>query len=331
MAFSKAQPQQARLKVSIYGPPGSGKTFTTLLMAEGLAKYRGKRIAYVDTEHGTDFYVKDVPERKVHPHAFDIDTVYTRSLAVAGKEIYGLDPAVHGVVIVDSWSHIWEAAIDAYEGTKTSVDSIPMHAWGKIKKPYKALLNHLMGSMYDVFILGRQKNIFGEDSKGDLVKTGVAMKAEGETAYEPHICLRMESERHPDDQNKSRPMLYAEKDRTGILQGHVIPWPNFGTIAPLLPYLGEVQAPADDDEERIAGDHEAMNAMDEAKSKSREAKSTAIFADLSARAAAAKNSDDLGSVGADFKKQKRYIHEVHEAALRELFTAARDRIFPKTA
>jgi len=33
--FGKAAPKQARLKVAIYGPPGSGKTFTSLLMAEG--------------------------------------------------------------------------------------------------------------------------------------------------------------------------------------------------------------------------------------------------------------------------------------------------------
>jgi hypothetical protein len=49
--FRKAKAEQAALKMGIYGPPGPGKTFTSLLMAEGLAKATGKRIAVVDTEH----------------------------------------------------------------------------------------------------------------------------------------------------------------------------------------------------------------------------------------------------------------------------------------
>jgi pantothenate kinase-related protein Tda10 len=56
--FRKAKAEQAALKIGIYGPPGSGKTFTSLLIAEGLGKISGKRVAYVDTERGTDFYAQ---------------------------------------------------------------------------------------------------------------------------------------------------------------------------------------------------------------------------------------------------------------------------------
>ena len=48
--FRKAKAEQAALKVGLYGPPGSGKTFTALLLAEGLAKATKKRVAYVDTD-----------------------------------------------------------------------------------------------------------------------------------------------------------------------------------------------------------------------------------------------------------------------------------------
>ena len=68
------------MKVGMYGPAGSGKTFTALLCAEGLAATTGKRIAFVDTERGTDFYCKEVPSRKPHPEAFDFDALYTKSL-----------------------------------------------------------------------------------------------------------------------------------------------------------------------------------------------------------------------------------------------------------
>jgi hypothetical protein len=64
----------------MYGAPGSGKTFSALLIAEGLAKLSGKRIAYVDTDRGTDFYCKAVPGRRVHPEAFDFDALYSQSI-----------------------------------------------------------------------------------------------------------------------------------------------------------------------------------------------------------------------------------------------------------
>ena len=75
MPFKKADPQQKFLKMGVYGPPGSGKTFTTLQYAEKLAEVTGKRIAFVDTERGTDFYVHKNKARAVHPEAFDFDSV----------------------------------------------------------------------------------------------------------------------------------------------------------------------------------------------------------------------------------------------------------------
>jgi len=39
--------EQAALKMGLYGLAGSGKTFTALLIAEGLAKLNGERIFIV--------------------------------------------------------------------------------------------------------------------------------------------------------------------------------------------------------------------------------------------------------------------------------------------
>src|SRR2546430_9051131 len=45
-----------------------------------ISKVRSKRIAYVDTERGTDFYAQEVKDRQVHPAAFDFDALYTKSI-----------------------------------------------------------------------------------------------------------------------------------------------------------------------------------------------------------------------------------------------------------
>jgi Mrp family chromosome partitioning ATPase len=107
--FRKAKAEQAAVKMGIYGPAGSGKTFTALLLAEGLANITKKRIAYVDTERGTDFYCQPVPDRAVHPDAFDFDAMYTRSIVDINKEVAALDTDVYGVLILDSMSHVWDA------------------------------------------------------------------------------------------------------------------------------------------------------------------------------------------------------------------------------
>jgi hypothetical protein len=262
--FRKAKAEQACLKVSLYGPPGSGKTFSALLMAEGLAKLTQKRIAFVDTERGTDFYAQGVPERAVHPEAFDFDAIYTRSITEINRELRNLKPSEHSVVIVDSITHIWEACKASYAGPKTKIGTLPMHAWGKIKQPYKELMQFLINSPFHVFILGRQGNEFTEDDEtGETKAVGVKMKAESETAYEPHICFRMESVK-PVSRRGSKfaeaiPVMHVEKDRTGVLQGKSIEMPNFHLVCkPLLGLLGAKQAQVQSEEEAAAQDAEAL-------------------------------------------------------------------------
>src|SRR5580765_7412151 len=210
--FRKAKAEQAALKMGLYGPPGSGKTFTALLLAEGLARATGKRVAFVDTERGTDFYSQAVPTRKVHPEAFDFDALYTKSLTEVNEAVKKLKPEEYGVVVIDSITHLWEAAIASYSGRQTSVGSIPMHAWGKIKRPYKELMAFLLSTPMHVFILGRQGTVFETDEETEELKAvGVKMKAEGETPYEPHILIRMEVIRPKKTNEVADIVAYAEK------------------------------------------------------------------------------------------------------------------------
>ena len=53
MAFRKAQRSNAKLRLAITGAAGSGKTYSSLLIAKGL----GGKIAMIDTENGSgDLY-----------------------------------------------------------------------------------------------------------------------------------------------------------------------------------------------------------------------------------------------------------------------------------
>jgi hypothetical protein len=258
--LAKAKGEQAALKMGVYGPPGSGKTFTSLLLAEGLGKVTGKRVAYFDTEHGTDFYCQQVAARAVHPEAFDFDALYTRSLSEVLHAVRSLPPTDYGVIVIDSVTHLWEAAIAAYGGRQTSAGTIPMHAWGKIKRPYLDLMAALLSSPMHVIICGRQKTEYGNDEETDELKAvGVTMRAEGSTAYEPHILIRMESIKPKKTNELTTIVAYAEKDRTGVLAGRSFINPTFDSLCkPLLPLLGATQAQMVSHDETAVIDADAM-------------------------------------------------------------------------
>lgn len=286
--FQKAKSEQAKLKIANYGKAGSGKTLTSLLWAEYLATLDGKRIAYVDTERGTEFYAIAIPERKVHPEAFDFDRLVTTSLMETLEAVESIDPKVHGVVVIDSITHLWEAAQNSYTGPRTSKGGIPIQAWGAIKKPYKRLMSLLLDGDFHAIICGREGVVMDETDDGELRVAGTRMKAEGETPHEPHVLARMWPLRG--DDNTLTIQAFFEKDRSGILTGRTFPWPNGQTIAPLVGYLsGGKQG-------RLQSSEDAA-AIDAAKVEEREAKAEqerlALYGQIGDAIRSAANMDTL--------------------------------------
>lgn len=322
--FRKAKAEQAFIKLGMYGPSGSGKTFTALLIAEGLAKLTGKRVAFVDTERGTDFYCQAVKSRKVHPEAFDFDALYSRSITDVIAGVNSLDPDEYSVIIIDSITHLWEAAKLAYSGKITSIGTIPFHAWGKIKKPYKDMINTLLSTPMHVIFCGRQGNEFEDDAEtGELKKVGVKMKAEGETPYEPHILIRLEAVRN----SKSNTVIiqaYIEKDRTSVLSLQTIDWPNFDNIAkPLIPLLGNVQAVIESDEDTSLKDAEVLSEQEIAKIKGSEK----LLGEFQARFTLCKTLDALKEIGAEITPElKKKLTSADVAALREAYLSTEENL-----
>lgn len=313
--FRKAKAEQAALKIGMYGPPGSGKTFTSLLLAEGLAALTGKRIAYVDTEHGTDFYCQAVKSRRVHPEAFDFDALYTRSITEVEVAVRALN-GEYGVIVIDSITHVWQAAIDAYGGKRTKADTIPMYAWGKIKKPYKSIMSALLSSNAHVIICGRQGTEYATDEESDELKAiGLKMKAEGETPYEPHILIRMEAIRPKKTNEIADIVAYIEKDRTGVLSGRSFVNPNFETLCrPLLSLLGSEQAQIPTGDETAAQDAETISQQDH----ERALEAENLSRDFKARIDLAKTVIELKAIGSDLTPRvKAKLGPDEVASLRE--------------
>ena len=126
MAFRKAERKQAKLRLGITGPAGSGKTYSALLIAFGL----GGKIAMIDTENGSgDIYAGMCD--------YDIETLnapYDPRRYI--DAIHEAEKAGYSVVIIDSLSHAWNGAggvLDLQsrvaETMKTSNGYV---AWGKV-------------------------------------------------------------------------------------------------------------------------------------------------------------------------------------------------------
>jgi hypothetical protein len=121
--------------------------------------------------------------------------------------------------VIDSITHPWDGCKNTFSGLPSRIGTIPLPAWASIKKPYKQLLHLLLSLPVHVLICGRQGIDYGEDeASGELKSLGYCMRAEGETAYEPDVLLRLESFK-ASRKAVAIPMAHVEKDRTGILAG----------------------------------------------------------------------------------------------------------------
>lgn len=288
--FSKAKPQQAFFKIGLYGATGSGKTFTALLWAEGLARREGKRIAYIDTERGTDFYATAIPDRIVHPDAFDFDTLPTKSIEEALEAVETLDTNEYGVLVIDSITHLWEAAKAAYQGRLMSTGGIPIQAWSSIKRPYKRLMSLFLDGNFHAILCGREGVVMEENEEGEPKVVGRKMKSEGETPYEPHILGRMVPERIDDNIQTINVMF--EKDRSGVLMGKKFLNPNYSTIEPIVRYLtGSEQGKLGTEDENAERDAAAQEQAAERAADERKA----LFEQIETALNGAKNLTELKS------------------------------------
>ena len=98
--FRKATVKNRKFRAAIMGTAGSGKSLTSLILASTL----GKRIALIDTEHGS---------AEMYANTFEFDTLnlteyhpqkYIDAVKEAAKEGYE-------VVVIDSLSHAWSGKV----------------------------------------------------------------------------------------------------------------------------------------------------------------------------------------------------------------------------
>lgn len=123
--FRPATKDKAKARIALQGVSGSGKTWTGLSIAAGLAE--GQRFAVVDTERGAaSLYVG------INGIAFDVLQMSKYDPRDLVKALAAAAQAGYGTVFVDSLSHFWkgtDGTLDQVEKAKSKYGGNSFAGW----------------------------------------------------------------------------------------------------------------------------------------------------------------------------------------------------------
>lgn len=253
------------LHIGLEGFAGSGKTYTSALLARGIHQKIGstKPIAIFDTERASRF-LKPIFDKAGIP----VIKRESRTMADLRETIKQCEAGAADILIIDSISHVWENFLEAYK-KKTNRTRLEFQDWGTIKPTWKREFSDpFVQARLHIMLCGRAGYEYETEKDPDtgkktIFKSGVKMKVEGETAYEPDVLVLMERFEEVMGQDKK---VWREatvlKDRSGLIDGQTITNPTFEHFEPVLNYLlvidgdGSTPAPAKQDSELFTTDEE---------------------------------------------------------------------------
>lgn len=201
LQLRKAERKQSRIRIAIQGVAGGGKTYSSLLLAKGIAGSLNN-VVVVDSEHSSADLYAHLGTYSVLP----IDPPYSPEKYIHAIKI--CEDSGFDVIILDSISHEWEA-----EGGVLDIHSSMMGNsftnWNKLTPRHNKFINAILNSKCHVIatIRAKQDYILTEKN-GKMIPEKVGLKgvARNCTDYEFTVVLNV-NQKH---------FCVASKDRTGI-------------------------------------------------------------------------------------------------------------------
>lgn len=215
MAFKKAERFLTNPTIAITGPTGSGKTFSALRLAAGIAKAMGKRFAVIDTENGS---------ASLYSEFFDFDTMNITPPFTTEKYIAAIQDAEkdgYCAVICDSITHAWAGEGGLLE-QKAQLDARPgsnhWTNWNPIKAKDLRFKNCYLHSSIPFFIATmRSKMEYAQSEEGGkkkVQKVGMAPVQSDGIEYEFSVVFDA-AMNHEVEVSKDRTHLF---DKNKIFQ-----------------------------------------------------------------------------------------------------------------
>lgn len=205
MALRRAQRSKKKLKILMAGPAGSGKTFSSLLLAHQLTQ-NWETVGILDTENGSaDLYSHLGPYAcEIMKPPFD-PSRYVKAVQLFQKE--GIE-----CMILDSISHAWDG-----EGGILDIQQKyggRFQDWQKTNTHYQAFVQAILQSdMHMICTVRKKQDHVIEEVNGKKVVRKVGLKEvqrEG-LEYEFDVAFDIQMNHY----------ALASKDRTGVFDGDV--------------------------------------------------------------------------------------------------------------
>ncbi|GGU97364.1 hypothetical protein GCM10010275_39670 [Streptomyces litmocidini] len=216
LTFTPATKEQAKARIALAGPTGSGKTYTALVTATGL----GERIALIDTEHGSAAKYADEFAFDTLPLTTFQPTTLVDALAVAAHDGYD-------VMIVDSLSHFWSGTGGMLEQVDNAAKRLgaggSFAGWKEARPQERAMIDALLAYPGHLIVTMRTKTeyVVEADERGRKVPRKIGLKPEQREGieYEFDIVGDLDHEN----------TLVISKSRAKPLSGTVLhrPGPEF--------------------------------------------------------------------------------------------------------
>lgn len=203
MAFVKAKKEKIWTKILLGGSSGSGKTFSALRLATGLARKCGSEVAAIDTEAGRIRYYAD---------EFEFSDKQLTEPFTPEKYIEAIDEAVAAgfkVLIIDSISHEWNYCVDIH-------DKMPGNSWtnwSKVTPRHDAFMEKILQAPIHIIatVRGKDEYVLEEkNGKQTPKKVGLGFKQRDGVEYNYTATFNIAQDTH---------IAEATKDNTHIFEG----------------------------------------------------------------------------------------------------------------
>lgn len=222
MKLRQSNRSNSKIRLALTGCSGSGKTFSALLIARGLAD-SWEQIAIIDSENGSaDLYS--------HLGAYQVLTLtapFSPEKYIQAIEV--CEAANVQVIVIDSITHSWEFLLDVH----SNMTGNSFTNWGKITPRQNHMIQRMLNSPTHVIATMRSKQDYVINLKnGKNVPEKVGLKSiqrEG-VDYEFTVVLDIDAN-HQAKTSKDRTKLFEETPAFKITEetGEVIRnWCNSG-------------------------------------------------------------------------------------------------------
>ena len=224
MQLRKTERKKAKIKMALQGASGSGKTFSSLLLAKGLCNGNLDKVAILDTENGSaDLYA----------HLGDYQVISLKPPFTPEQYIQALnicEQAGIEVIILDSITHAWEELLQIH----SELPGNSFTNWAKITPRYRALVDKILQVNAHVIATMRTKQDYVLNQKdGKFIPEKVGLKAVQRDGIDYEFTLVFDVDiKHFATSSKDRTGLFIKKPEF-IISEHtgkkILEWCNMGT------------------------------------------------------------------------------------------------------